>query len=206
MATRIEVVELPLSELRLCPWNPRKMSQAQRAKLRASIEEFGLVDPLVVDETNMVLGGNQRLIVLREMGVPKALCVRVYGLTEQQKRALNIALNRISGEWDTEILAKLLDEMPVELREVTGFTPTEIEKLILQWVEEFEAVPGKPLEVPPWHADYIVLVFEDKVEWERLIETLGLDRVKIKTKGGTYLGRVRIVKGDEFIRKICGGE
>lgn len=96
--------------------------------------------------------------------------------------------------------------MPMELREVTGFTPTEIEKLILQWVEEFEAVPGKPLEVPPWHADYIVLVFEDKVEWERLIETLGLDRVKIKTKGGTYLGRVRIVKGDEFIRKICGGE
>ena len=98
---RIEAVDAG----RLTPagYNPRrdlKPGDAEYEKLRRSIEEFGYVEPVIWNErTGNVVGGHQRLKVLASMGETQVQCV-VVDLDEEREKALNVALNKVSGDWD----------------------------------------------------------------------------------------------------------
>lgn len=96
-----------VSELTPAPYNPRKALKSgdkDYEKLKRSIEEFGYVEPVIWNEhTGRVVGGHQRLKVLSDMGVTELDCV-IVDIPEVQEKALNIALNKISGEWDIDKL------------------------------------------------------------------------------------------------------
>ena len=117
---------------KLKPWekNPRKISEEQKRALRADLERFGFVEPLVVDQHGIIVGGHQRVDVARDLGYKQVPIVRVK-LTPRQRTVLNLALNKISGEWDNEKLAPLLEELGhLPELDMTGFSMQEANLII----------------------------------------------------------------------------
>lgn len=128
----IEVVEKNLSELRFAPYNPRKISEKQMEILKKSIKEHGIVDPLIWNRrTGFVVGGNQRLAALIDLEYEKTW-VTVIDVSPEKEKALNLALNKISGDWDTPKLRELLVELDTgEFDiELTGFDEVEIQGIV----------------------------------------------------------------------------
>ena len=121
----------PISELVPAAYNPRKISKGDYEKLKRSLQEFGYVEPIIWNErTGKVVGGHQRLKVLADLGETEIACV-VVDMPEAQEKALNIALNKISGDWDTEKLSALIDDLRLEDIDLTltGFDLDELPKV-----------------------------------------------------------------------------
>ena len=130
----MEIQKLVVERLIPADYNPRKdlkPGDAEYEKLRRSIEQFGYVEPVIWNKTTRrVVGGHQRLKVLIDMGITEVECV-VVELSEEKEKALNIALNKISGEWDKEKLALLITDLQGADFDVslTGFEPAELDDL-----------------------------------------------------------------------------
>ena len=95
------------------------------------MEQFGYVEPVIWNKaTGRVVGGHQRLKVLMDMGVTEVECV-VVELDEEREKALNIALNKISGDWDKDKLMLLISDLQGADFDasLTGFDPAEIDDL-----------------------------------------------------------------------------
>ena len=126
---------MKISDLIPAYYNPRKALQPgdrEYEKLRRSIEEFGCVDPLIWNtRTNRIVGGHQRLTVMRDLGWTEAE-VSVVDLPEEKEKALNVALNKISGEWDMDRLRDLLVELEAADIDVTltGFDTNELSDIL----------------------------------------------------------------------------
>lgn len=116
-------------------YNPRKdlkPGDKEYEKLRRSMEEFGYVEPVIWNKTTgNVVGGHQRLKVLIGLGQTEIDCV-VVELDVQKEKALNIALNKIQGEWDEVKLAELMADLDASAFdvEITGFDADEIDALL----------------------------------------------------------------------------
>ena len=122
-----------LNHLHPDPGNPRKISEGELESLTRSIRQFGLVDPIIARrEDSVVIGGHQRLLAARKLGY-KTVPVVYVDLSVEQARLLNIALNKISGSFDQELLARLLNDLSlvpdVDLT-LSGFGEDEIGKLL----------------------------------------------------------------------------
>ncbi|MGF6354054.1 ParB-like chromosome segregation protein Spo0J [Paenibacillus sp. 4624] len=135
---------VPIDQINAAAYNPRidlQPGDPEYEKLRRSIEQFGYVEPIVWNErTGNMVGGHQRYkIMVNELGHTE-LKVSVVDLDDQQERLLNIALNKISGRWDEEALAALLDELQATGAELTlsGFDDTEIDSLLADFKEPSE--------------------------------------------------------------------
>lgn len=121
---------------RLIPadYNPRKdlkPGDPEYEKLKRSLEEFGYVEPVIWNKTTShVVGGHQRLKVLLDMGITEVECV-VIEMNEEKEKALNIALNKISGDWDKDKLMLLITDLQGADFDVslTGFDLGEIDDL-----------------------------------------------------------------------------
>jgi DNA modification methylase len=122
-------------------YNPRKDLQPgdpEYEKLKRSIEQFGYVEPVIWNkQTGRVVGGHQRLKVLIDSGITEVDVVVVDMNTEKEK-ALNIALNKISGEWDTDKLALVIADLQGADFDVslTGFEPEELDDLFRDDVKD----------------------------------------------------------------------
>ena len=132
--TQIEIEQVPIGDLRPDPVNPRRISDQELESLTRSIREFGLVDPIIArKEDRTIIGGHQRLIAARRLGY-KTVPVIFVDLTVEQAHLLNIALNKISGSFDEELLAQLLKELSnVPDLDITlsGFGEDELKKLLI---------------------------------------------------------------------------
>mgnify|MGYP004458779617 FL=1 len=123
-----------ISKLNPAEYNPRKDLQpgdAEYEKLKRSMEQFGYVEPVVWNKTTgRVIGGHQRLKVLVDLGLKEVDCV-VIELSEEKEKALNVALNKISGEWNTDKLAMLISDLQGSDFDVslTGFEEDELADL-----------------------------------------------------------------------------
>lgn len=132
-----------IEELIPANYNPRKDLQpndTEYIKIKRSIETFGYVDPIIVNErTGVIVGGHQRLKVLKDLGYDE-VDVSVVDLSEENEKALNVALNKISGDWDNFKLKELLEELDTGTIDVTltGFDEEEIEDLMTQFYVEEE--------------------------------------------------------------------
>ena len=130
---KLSVVHVPIDDLRPDPANPRRISDAELDSLTRSIRQFGFVDPVIARrEDKVVIGGHQRLLAARRLGLA-SVPVILLDLSGDQARLLNLALNRISGSWDEELLARLLAELdaaPEVDLSLSGFDDDEIAKLL----------------------------------------------------------------------------
>lgn len=162
-----------ISDLRPAVYNPRKKLKPgddEYEKLKASIEAFGYVDPIIVNKDGTVIGGHQRLFVLQDLGYDEA-DVAVVDLNKNDEKALNIALNKITGEWDEEKLASLFAELDVEgySLNLTGFTDDEIFNLN-------QSLAGSELED----------IDEVKSKSEVSLHTLKIDRTVVELTDDEY--------------------
>lgn len=130
----MEIKELSLKELKPAAYNPRKKlkkGDKEYEKIKQSLLKFGYVDPIIVNEDLTVIGGHQRLTVLKDLDYETAKCV-IVNLPKEDEKALNIALNKITGQWDEALLADLLldlQESDFSL-DLTGFEPPEIDDIL----------------------------------------------------------------------------
>lgn len=130
-----------LDEISPAEYNPRqdlKPGDKQYEAIRHSIETYGFVEPLVVnvrDGKNALVGGHQRYKILTAAGEQETEAV-VVDLDAQQERALNLALNKIDGEWDTAKLGDLLSEIGEEDAVQIGFSHEEYEDLLREIEQE----------------------------------------------------------------------
>ena len=116
-----EIRTFNVSDLNPADYNPREISPDALAGLTKSLEKFGLVEPIIVntrDGKNTVVGGHQRLRVIRDAGVEKIDCITV-DLSVEDEKLLNLALNNphIQGEFIDSIsayIATLKDQIPDE--------------------------------------------------------------------------------------------
>ena len=133
----MEIVNIKIEKLNPAVYNPRKDLQPEDKEyqdIKRSIVEFGLVEPLVVNKDMTVIGGHQRLKVLGELNFTTIPCI-IVDLDKQKEKMLNIALNKISGDWDRPKLKDLLQELDTGEFDIslTGFGEQEIEDLMTEF-------------------------------------------------------------------------
>ena len=139
-----EFRKIPINEILPDPKNPRRDLHAgdpEYHNIQNSIDEFGFVDPIIIDTaTREVIGGHQRLTVLRDAGITELYEIPLGGitwltpdidikqLTKPQRTALNIALNKITGDWDTGRLVEALESIKIGGLDIaiTGFGEKEL--------------------------------------------------------------------------------
>lgn len=153
----LKLETIPISKLRAAKYNPRKdlkPNDKEYEKIKRSINEFGYIDPVIWNkQTGNVVGGHQRLKILIEQGASEVECV-VVDFDEVKEKLANIALNKISGDWEFSALADLildLDTINADLS-VTGFDEAEIQD-IMGWTpdgiktpEQDDFIPEPPKE------------------------------------------------------------
>jgi DNA modification methylase len=129
----MELIKIKIDDLKPASYNPRKdlkPADSEYQKIKRSIMEFGYVDPIIVNSDMTVIGGHQKLKVLKELEYPEVDCV-VVDLNKIQEKALNIALNKISGEWNMPLLKNVLKELDLGIFDVniTGFDEIELDDI-----------------------------------------------------------------------------
>jgi ParB/RepB/Spo0J family partition protein len=127
----LRIQQVPIDSLKPDPANPRRISDAELEALTRSISGFGLVEPVLVrKQDKVVVGGHQRLTAARKLGL-KTVPAIFLDLTPEQAKLLNVALNKISGQFDDELLARLLADLPDESDlTLSGFTEGELNTLL----------------------------------------------------------------------------
>lgn len=129
----MEFQKLRIKDLIPATYNPRKKLKSgdkEYEKIKNSITEFGYVEPIIVNKDLTIIGGHQRATVLSDLGYDEVECI-IVDVDKTKEKALNIALNKITGEWNKELLADLIKDLEDSNFDIafTGFEPPEIEQL-----------------------------------------------------------------------------
>lgn len=132
----MEIETRRLADLKPADYNPRKKlkpGDPEYEKIARSIEEFGYCDPIIINRDGTIIGGHQRTQVLLDMGAETADCV-VVDLDPDKEKALNIALNKITGSWDEAKLADLIGSLDLEGYDLTktGYSEPELKSILAQ--------------------------------------------------------------------------
>jgi len=126
-----------LASLHENPSNPRRLSKKQGEELKKSLRKFGQCEPIVIQPDGTIIGGHQRVRILKKMGQKHVdAYVAEEPLSDEEFKELSIRLNKNQGDWDFDALANLWE---VDLLLESGFTP---EELYLDIIEEEEKKPS----------------------------------------------------------------
>jgi len=151
----MQIKKAPVKDLVSPEWNPRQITNEELDKLKTSLEEFGYIEPIIInDVNNHVVGGNQRLRALIALGYDEVDVVYVHIEDINKEKACNVALNKISGDWDEDKLRTVLEDIelsPIDIR-LTGFdelelTELEVKEPITVHEDEFNLEDDDELEV-----------------------------------------------------------
>ena len=124
----------PLTSIHPAEYSPRKEPKPgdpEFQNIQRSLKEFGYVDPIIINKDGTIIGGHQRASVLKSLGYTEADCI-VVDLGKQDEKALNIALNKIGGQWDMSLLRDALQDLtlsPVDVN-ATGYSDDELSVIL----------------------------------------------------------------------------
>lgn len=177
--------KLKISEIKPNPNNPRNIKREQLDKLKQSIKDFPQmfnIRPIIIDEDNMVLGGNMRLKALEELGYEEVEIIKVYDLTEEQKKEFIIKDNLSYGDWDWDMLEldwdiELLQDWGLEMP-IVDDKITDV-KLTHNKLTDTFVVP--PFSILDTRQGYWI---ERKSSWKDLINDNGESRENLLDTGG----------------------
>jgi ParB-like chromosome segregation protein Spo0J len=183
--------EIDVKKLKVAAYNPRVAlaeGSAEWEKLKKSIQEFGNVEPIVWNEqTGNVVGGHQRLAVLKSLGYKKVECV-VISTSEAEEKVLNLALNKIKGDWDYDKLKAVLADFVGDNVDFTGFGRDEV-ALYLAQDETTEGDLGdyEPEEEDIYSSYVVTLKFDHREDAKAWIDERGYDAVVRENAGTTVI-------------------
>jgi len=172
------VRRMPLSKLKPADWNPRKISHAELEKLRNSLESFGVPVPIVWNErSGTTVSGHQRVKAMLLNGVTETDVI-VVDVDDVKEKQMNLALNRISGDWDDDLLREVLQGLQgggADLS-LTGFDDDELTDLFKEDVKEIKGEIELGPELLEEH-NILILHFDNEMDWRAAVETFGLKKV-----------------------------
>jgi len=212
----MQIKKAPVKDLVSPEWNPRQITTEELEKLKTSLEEFGYIEPIIVnDVNNHVVGGNQRLRALIALGYDEVDCVYVHIEDINKEKACNVALNKISGDWDEDKLRVVLEDIelsPIDIK-LTGFdelelTELEVKEPITVHEDEFNLEDDDELEVNVKEGDlfklgeHYLLCGDSTVEAnvKKLMQGAKADMVftdppyQLETQGGGILRHAKSMK------------
>ena len=169
MSGGYELRVLPVTAVRPADYNPRvalRPGDPDYEKLRASITDLGVIDPLVWNEnTGNLVGGHQRLQVCMDMGITE-VPVFVVHLSEEKEKQANLALNKITGRFDETKLNEILTGLDPAVIKLAGFDPKELTKeLLIRYKILVKELTGKTEG-----RKYLRLAIRDTADNDRLLE------------------------------------
>lgn len=124
----MEIIIKKISELIPATYNPREITDEEFEKLKNSLKEFGFVEPIIINKKGTIIGGHMRVKAAEAIGIKEVPCT-VVTLSDRKEKLLNLALNRISGRWDTDKLSNLITELTAGGTDVglSGFENWELD-------------------------------------------------------------------------------
>ncbi len=183
----IQTIQVKISELEPAVYNPRKWSEDAIKQLTESIEQFGLVDPIIVngapERKNIVIGGHFRLKIAKDLGYKDIPVVYVNIPDVEREKELNLRLNKAVGDWDYDLLAEFDEAMLVDV----GFSSEELDDI-------FDLDTGQ----------------EEEFDLQKELDKLKIAEIKVQ-KGDIYkLSDSKLMCGDSTVAadmlKLMGGE
>lgn len=204
------IVYKSIKELKPYKKNAKKHSKEQIEQIANSIKEFGFTQPVLIDKNNCVVAGHGRILGAKKAGLKEVPTLCLDDLTEEQIKAYRLADNKLNeSEWDSGLLKESLDEILDLDMEMFGFSDSDI-------LEETEEVEGevKFTEVLNEENNYIVLKFNNKIDWLNAMRLFGIEKVKaLPTKRGgnsksfgTRAGVGRVLDGQKVIERMMNNE
>ena len=200
MEKRIEIVQRRVGDLKLDFGNPRKIKKQKREDLEESLEKYGDFDIIVINESNQVIGGNQRVTIFQKKNPDMIVeCKMLIGYTVAEQKYINIKLNSHAGEWD-------LEELGDWTADLMGSFKLDLEK------------PPKPVEdrnikeMEPIHYeqyDYVLIACRNELDYNDLVRKLGIGGGQVKVAKSRHIkGRAiwydqmkaQIISADEVAR------
>ena len=166
----MNVESVAVDQLIAADYNPRTMSTEMMDRLVKGIQQFGLVQPIVVNRaTGHIVGGHQRWAAAKQAGLAEVPVFYV-DLDETREKALNLALNKITGDWDADLLKRVLEDIADDIDvDLTGFGEDELSMLLAELeADEFE---------PKCDEDEVPDVEEETVSRPGDVYTLGRHRL-----------------------------
>ena len=196
MGKSIEVVEIPLSELKDDIGNPRKITKKKAKELQESLEQFGDFGIIVIDEHNNIISGQQRVNALKaNKGENETvLCKKIIGYSETELRAINIKANTHAGDWDMDKLADWTADFNLNL----GFELPQTDPNTDIKIKDMELIRYEKY-------DYVMIVCRNEIDYLNLTRVLGIDGKKVlvaKGKNGERKIKARAIWYDEMKAKI----
>ena len=195
----MEIINRNPKELIKADYNPRKISDKDFKQLKKSLETFQCVEPIVVNQfegrENVIVGGHQRLKAMESLGWSEVPTVEVY-LDLDEEKELNVRLNKNTGEFDFELLNEFFDK---DMLEGVGF---EIDFSINSEEEEKKESPEYEFTEELFEAhNYVILYFDNEIDWQTAVEKFGIKTVKTKDSKNNYqrAGIGRVLRGAEFV-------
>ncbi|KKR21562.1 MAG: (Cytosine-5-)-methyltransferase protein [Parcubacteria group bacterium GW2011_GWE2_39_37] len=174
----IEIVQVPISQLKPADYNPRKWDELAEEKLTESIKEFGLVDPIIANgadnRKNVVIGGHFRLHIAKKLGFQEVPVIYLDLPDLNKEKELNLRLNKNTGSWDIDLLKNFDTELLLDI----GFTDVDLGDM--------------------WND---MLTIEDD-EFDEIKELKKITETNIKAGDMFKLGRHRLICGNSMDKKI----
>ncbi len=187
MSDQLKIHQVNIKELNPAPYNPRKWSDDAIKRLSDSIQQFGLVDPIIANSAparkNIVIGGHFRLKIAKDLGFQEVPVVYVNIPDEAREKELNLRLNKAVGDWDWELLSEFDETMLADI----GFSSEELDTI-------FDLDISDP----------------ENFDLQKELDKLKITEIKAK-RGDIYkLGDSRLMVGDSTVEadmlKLMNGE
>lgn len=179
---KLNIVYKQIKELKPYKKNAKKHNKEQVEQIANSIKEFGFTQPVIIDKNNEVVAGHGRILGAKKAGLKQVPTVCLEDLTEEQIKAYRLVDNKLNeSEWDNDLLKQSLEEIEEMNMEVFGFTIDKLED------ESVDVEPDVPFtEILNEENNYIVLKFNNKIDWINALGVFGLKQVKVypTKKGG----------------------
>lgn len=171
MEKRIEVCRMRAGDIKTGFGNPRKISTKKMEDLEQSMSTFGDFGIFLIDEKNNVIGGNQRLKVVKKLYGEDAEidCKRLIGYSKSELKAINLKDNTHAGEWDLDALADWTSDLVVDLG-----------------LEEQEKKAAQEREIPEMELihyekyNYVLIVCNNELDYNNLVRALGIEGMKVR--------------------------
>lgn len=207
---KLNIVYRQIKDLKPYKKNAKKHTKEQVEKIANSIKEFGFTQPVIIDKNMSVVAGHGRILGAKKAGLKNVPTVMLEELTEEQIKAYRLVDNKLNeSEWDNDLLQQSLEEIAEMDMEVFGFT---IDSLADETIEIEPDIPFT--EILNEENNYIVLKFENKIDWINALGMLGVEKVKAyptkrngnKKSFGDRAGVGRVLDGVNVIERLKGNE
>lgn len=190
---RIELVKMRVGDLKLETPNPRKIKKKKREELERSLQKLGDFGVVVIDETDNVISGFQRVQVLSDLDPDRVIdCKRLVGYTEQEKKIINIKANQHAGEWDIDAFVDFaIDLTDIDLSDVLPDVKRDDDKAKViadMELRRFEKY------------DYLVIMCRNKLDYNELLRKVGLENAKQHLNASKTV-KARAIWYDEFEKR-----